>query len=426
MSLTATPVAAPLAEAPVQPAAPKGQTVYFPNLDGIRSIACLFVLSGHIFWETVQNAVQRHTSAEVFKLLEFFLGNGGMGVRIFFCLSGFLITYLILLEVKKTGHLNVKNFYIRRVLRIWPLYFVVVLFVFVGVVILKHFLHNTSPIYESRWMSSLFLNNFDNIRMKMAYPTTDVANPMLGVLWSVSIEEQFYAFWPLLFLIIPVKAYKYLLPLIIVGSVGFALVYTQYNWGTTVQDHTNANWATYFHTVSNMIFLSAGGTLAWGMLEKKAWLERTLQFPKAVWAIILLAGVAGMIYLKEPLVTNWYGFATYYLFCAIVVCLFIFNQIAAVKRPIELSKAPWLINMGKLTYGLYMYHRIVLYILGIVLLSMLHMHAESKVFYAVYIPLTFAGSYLLAWLSYNYFEKKFLKLKDKFSLFHKPAGTEAG
>ena len=116
------------------------QKVFFPNLDAIRFIAFFLVFFYHGF-------------GEAFKLFSIHINNlGSIGVSIFFVLSGFLITYLILTEIALKGRMNVVAFYIRRALRIWPLYYAVVIGVFIIYPFLQPLFHDTSttssnPIY---------------------------------------------------------------------------------------------------------------------------------------------------------------------------------------------------------------------------------------------------------------------------------------
>ena len=100
------------------------EKVYFPNLDALRFFAFMFVYLRHGFGDVVKPIELGHF---ILNLLKNGLNDSGdIGVSFFFVLSGFLITYLILKEIEVTGKIDVRAFYIRRCLRIWPLYFVVV------------------------------------------------------------------------------------------------------------------------------------------------------------------------------------------------------------------------------------------------------------------------------------------------------------
>jgi len=115
---------------------------------------------------------------------------GKIAVICFFVLSGFLITYLLLAEERHTGSISTRDFYARRILRIWPLYYVLVLAAF--------FVFPRIPVFagalkfpeESRARSFfLYMSIFPNLAAPFPY---------LGHLWSIGVEEQFYIAWPLL------------------------------------------------------------------------------------------------------------------------------------------------------------------------------------------------------------------------------------
>src|SRR5271163_4752017 len=117
--------------------------------------------------------------------------NGWMGVDLFFVLSGFLITGILLDTKKSNGYFS--NFYARRCLRIWPLYYSVILFMFLIVPLLRP--SERQDIFGPRsspwWAYLLFLQNF-----LVSVPTK--ATGLLGVTWSLAVEEHFYLVWPLI------------------------------------------------------------------------------------------------------------------------------------------------------------------------------------------------------------------------------------
>jgi peptidoglycan/LPS O-acetylase OafA/YrhL len=149
-----------------------------PQLDGVRGIAVLMVVLLH--------ASDKYPTLG----LQPFFRNGWMGVDLFFVLSGFLITR-ILLQTKDSGY-YFRNFYARRCLRIWPLYYSVLLLMFVLIPLARP--SDAATVFESRsspwWAYPLFLQNF-------LVPVPTMATGPLGVTWSLAIEEQFYLLWPL-------------------------------------------------------------------------------------------------------------------------------------------------------------------------------------------------------------------------------------
>ncbi|MCX6297258.1 MAG: acyltransferase, partial [Bacteroidetes bacterium] len=144
--------------------------IYFPNLDGLRFAAFLMVYLQHGFFNSIKALDINGTFYE--KLISV-LCNGGIGVSIFFVLSGFLITYLILVESDLNGKLNVGYFYIRRTLRIWPLYFAVIIFVFLLYPYFKGLYGIAENTCNIPGYYFFFLSNFDVINIQKYHPGLD-------------------------------------------------------------------------------------------------------------------------------------------------------------------------------------------------------------------------------------------------------------
>jgi peptidoglycan/LPS O-acetylase OafA/YrhL len=162
--------------------------VYFENLDGLRFLCFLSVFFFHSFhtdYASIQSSNLYH-----FIRRDLF-GNGNLGVNFFFVLSGFLITYLLIEEKRLNGQIDIKKFWIRRILRIWPLFYFCVVFGFYIFPFLKTAFGQHPNETASIGYYLTFTNNFDFI--KKGLPDASI----LGVLWSVAIEEQFYFVWPI-------------------------------------------------------------------------------------------------------------------------------------------------------------------------------------------------------------------------------------
>jgi peptidoglycan/LPS O-acetylase OafA/YrhL len=149
-----------------------------PSLDGWRAVSILLVLAAHS--KFVPGFPQE------FESVFYWLFSGNMGVRTFFVISGFLITWLMLVERSKTGRISLKHFYIRRILRIFPVYFA-----FLAVVLVLQWL---TPFSQGDWAWIANLTFTTGINPPGAGNTTTT-----GHLWSLAVEEQFYILWPLLF-----------------------------------------------------------------------------------------------------------------------------------------------------------------------------------------------------------------------------------
>src|SRR3954471_9655941 len=126
-------------------ASAKKEKIFFPNLDGLRFISFFLVFLYHTYMTFFNNI--RDASPDAFDYIQRLFQHGNLGVNFFFVLSGFLITYLLIKEKEYTGKVHVPNFYVRRILRIWPLYYMCVFVGFVAFGILKKM--SGEPIVEN-------------------------------------------------------------------------------------------------------------------------------------------------------------------------------------------------------------------------------------------------------------------------------------
>ncbi len=179
----------------------KSEVFYFDKIDVIRFVAAMMVVIYHAYGDWVSNwqYLKFMTNGDgqglnLFgRALNVFLMNGGYGVDVFFLISGFLITYLLLKEKQASnGKINILKFYTRRSLRIWPLYFLILA---LTPCIIKLVGQTYSPNYIA---NIFFYNNFDTMEHHYwIYP--------LAHFWSLCIEEHFYIFWPVIIYLIPNK-----------------------------------------------------------------------------------------------------------------------------------------------------------------------------------------------------------------------------
>jgi peptidoglycan/LPS O-acetylase OafA/YrhL len=181
----------------------KEKSVYFKNLDGLRFFAAFAVIIGHCqSLLYVEKGKIDPYSPYASKLANF-------GVDFFFVLSGFLITYLTITEINKTGKIDIKKFYLRRVLRIFPLYFG---FGIVAIVFGKFFV-NWVGYYTNDYQYALQPYSFKDLATNLGFLFTfsiniqamigwhgGVSSMLVGHFWSLAVEEQFYLLWaPVLF-----------------------------------------------------------------------------------------------------------------------------------------------------------------------------------------------------------------------------------
>ncbi len=150
------------------------------SLDGLRAASIALVVGYHAVNAATQVKLHRDYSGPWQYLL-----NGELGVSIFFVISGFLITHLLLRETRKTGTINLLDFYIRRTFRIWPAFFF-----YLGAIVLLYWFHVIGIARRDVVAAGAFVYNY----------VPHVGNPLVAHSWSLSVEEQFYLFWPVLLL----------------------------------------------------------------------------------------------------------------------------------------------------------------------------------------------------------------------------------
>ncbi len=307
------------------------------------------------------------------------------GVNFFFVLSGFLITYLLLQEQKNNGKINLKLFYIRRSLRIWPLFYLAVFSGFFVLPMVSSMLNRPVDTPDNFLYYLLFLNNF--------IPPKGFAG--LGVLWSIAIEEQFYLFWPILFIVFK-NNQKWISPSIIVISLAYTL-FVRFN---------------YYDTLNCILDMGVGGTIAYfsfnGQLSKKF-------KPLKKSALIITYSIgAALILTREFWILNEFMAKTERLVYSIFFAFIILEQNYSQHSFYKMGNFKIISSLGKYTYGLYVLHFYAIYLIAN-LLDIFGVHDNIFVVLLIEPVLAFILSIFVAYLSYHLYEKHFLKLKKKFA-----------
>jgi peptidoglycan/LPS O-acetylase OafA/YrhL len=318
--------------------------------------------------------------------------NGYLGVNFFFVLSGFLITYLLLVEKDSKGKVHIGMFYIRRILKIWPVYYLCIAIGFLAFPVFKSYFGG-SPNETANPLYYIFLvNNFDYIRHG-----TDSST--LAVLWSIAVEEQFYLVWPLIIAFTNKKYLPYVFYTIIAGSFVFRCFY--YDNGNILVHHT-------FSCISDM---TVGGLSAYYILysEKfKTWVQSIT----GVKAVTLYVSVAILYFFRQYI---FIGYSTPFerLIFSIVFALVILNQNYTLSN-FKVGKLKTISKMGQYTYGLYCYHMIGILVAHTLLLKF----GFSGIFSLMVVEFTLSLvlSILIAMVSFRFFEKPFLSLKERFQI----------
>lgn len=357
------------------------KSIYLPGLNGIRAIAAIGVLFSHINLALPDFGVLNYSL--------FGFGNtgshkswqlGAYGVTIFFVLSGFLITYLLLKEIKKFQRINKKDFYIRRILRIWPLYF---FYLIVSLIILSIF-------NEKLDLIDVYLYIFVAANIPFLLGT---AIHLVGHLWSVAVEEQFYLFWPLLFTKRGIN--KKLLIVLIAGIFSFKIFLFVFYRGSLLYD---------LFFINRFECMMIGGLVAVLFVEEnkviKIMNHAVSQY--LAWGSILI-----LVFNQFPLPAVLGHF-----FYSLVTACIIVGQISATKKVINLENF-WLNYLGLLSFGIYVYHPLVIYILQKISINNWF---RNEITLVVVIYVSVIGlTIIMAQLSYNYLEKWFIQFKVKYA-----------
>lgn len=367
----------------------KTGTVYFPNLDAARFLAAFAVFLLH-FSNEIRGTFPYLNAEPIFTFFYTFTGKGGLGVNFFFVLSGFLITYLILAERKNNGFFHVGKFLIRRTLRIWPLYFLIGLVGFV----LFPILFSTYSTAHQPLNYFLFLANFDELWSG----TLDSVN-FLTAPWSVAVEEQFYLFWGLaLFILFRIKKFQPLYLILILYLISF-----YFRW-----DNWQNERILHYHTLAVCQDILMGSFIGLSLFQQKKWLDVLQKIPK--WGVLLayLIGI-GICVTKNKLFVGQAVVAERFLL-SLFFAFVILDQIRGEHSLFKLGKMKFMTYLGKISYGLYMYHLVVMYLL-LRFLPLQDFSAPVSSF--IFFITSFGFTVLISAISYRYFESKFLSLKPQ-------------
>jgi peptidoglycan/LPS O-acetylase OafA/YrhL len=363
----------------------KRERYYRPELDVLRCVAFLMVFTSHI--------PATGNTPSGFSLLGTVEESGATGVCVFFTLSAFLITELLLREREETGVIHRAAFYIRRILRIWPLYFVAVA---ISIAV---------PFVYHRWVAPLhfvlpYLLFSGNIATSAlgAYPR----NGMLAPLWSISVEEQFYLLWALLlfwkgrsgawFAILGILPVAWAVDLLI-------------PWHGGARDPN-----LWTNSLSQFQYFALGALVSLHFHRRPVHLSRLSR-------VAMLAGAGVFLFLAadpfhflfsmapERPVTMLAGYL-----CNDAACILLLVGILDARMPRFANPLRYL---GKISYGMYVFHYTLWIGMAAVVVRLLH-HPLGAVLPELYVAVL-ALTIGISALSYQYFEKPFLRLKQHFS-----------
>ena len=367
----------------------KKDSVYFPGLNTLRFVAAYIVIVYHI---EIIKANQHLPSLSHIKAVD---AMGKLGVILFFVLSGFLITYLLLAEKNVYNSIDVRKFYMRRVLRIWPLYYFILGLSFVVLFFVPGLQIGDSLIASGITPGIILLYIFflPNLALALSKPL-----PFFAQSWSVGVEEQFYFVWPLLLrrfkntgLLLGSILFIYLfVKLGLFGVIKYKLHY----WNETM-NVIKAFWNSFLIDT-----MAIGGLFSYAYYKKSAILKffyhpATQLISYGMMLYLFISGM-GLGNLKSEIFSVLFG-------------ILILNVATNKKLNITLLNTSVFQYLGKISYGVYMYHSLCIILTIKVMIK--YDFYNNVLLYIIASALTI----LVSAVSYHYFERYFLSLKDRFT-----------
>ena len=375
--------------------------VYFGGLDGLRFVAAYAVLVHH-----VEQTLEMHGYASAFghPVIERI---GIEAVHFFFVLSGYLITYLLLTERARTGTVAIGRFYVRRILRIWPLYYAIV---FVGL-----------------WLGP----RLPGLAWPGAYLAIDTGSPIVvllylvilpnavwrffGVLphaaqlWSIGIEEQFYLIWPALMRwarrpVVAVLAVFLFFP-------GLRLALAVLRRASTL-DMTSTGWQVVAFIGEQPFHCMAIGALAacahhdGALAPGQPWAQRLFRAPVRV-ALYTLLALSLLAPVELPRPVHWLMPLLYAWLCL---------DVAVHRAGARGLDTPWLRKLGQISYGIYMVHSFVIALALRFVVDVLGWGPARFGWRPLLYGCSTAATLVVAWASYRWLESPLLALKRRFEV----------
>jgi peptidoglycan/LPS O-acetylase OafA/YrhL len=353
---------------------------YLPALDGVRAIAILLVICVHfcqLYLEKSHSMIWR-------------LGLGGQtGVDLFFVLSGFLITR-ILLDAKGSPHF-LRNFYVRRALRIFPLYYLTLIALFV----ILPALHITPwvPAKQSFWYW-IYLHN-----IPLTFNPALLTGP--NHFWSLAVEEHFYLVWPFVVLMLSTRNLYKAVAAAVAVSLLSRMVWAQYD--------------TYYLTLARLDGLALGAAIAvFASTQPNQSLARLVPWAKGIFGAVAIAMLVPLVLPHfQLLVMRVLRNTLIALLFASGLVLIIENRSGIVSR---LLSTPFMRSIGKYSYAMYIFHPFILD----------WMYARGMTYSLPWLLAGAALTYIAGWISWHALEKPILSLKRYFEYVPLKEGAPGG
>lgn len=370
--------------APNEPAKERKGSFYRPELDVLRFFAFFAVFLFH-FSHPVEFYVAHGIPRAFASTINGLMQGGVFGVDLFFVLSAYLITELLLREKSECGSLDVRSFYVRRALRIWPLYFF-----YIGLSLIPALNPDHAfPLHQAA--AFVFMAGNWSI-IAWGWPLHSIVGP----LWTVSIEEQFYLLWP------PIVRKLSREQLVTAAIVMLAISTAMRILMVVVHGGMNSVWC---NTLGRLDPIAAGILMAALLKGKIPQWRPVFRLGAFACSVVALALVANYWQIHQPESLKWIPTLVGFPVVAISCTLIVFSVLGAQVR---LPRS--LIYLGKISYGLYVYHPLGNFLSG----KLIPIHTAFLQL-ALRPILALAFTIALAATSYAILEKPFLKLKSRFA-----------
>jgi peptidoglycan/LPS O-acetylase OafA/YrhL len=363
---------------------------YFKNIDALRLITFLLVFLRHGFFSNNKIIEQNY----LVQWHDHYFNVAAIGLDFFSVLSSFLITWLILNEYQANSNFILKNFYARRILRIWPLYFLMIAIGYIAIPMVAKLIHIEIPELPNVLWFLTFTSNYyaGYIDQNFVF--------FLVFLWFVCVEEQFYLVWGLVLKYLK----EYMDHICIVLLAVYVLI--KYIFATSA-------FPSFFDTVNYLPNFCIGAYLAKSTVSKNAIYQKLIQLKKYVWvSVYLVLAVVFLFY--NQLFESYHAENLKHILLSVLFALIIFENCFTEKSLFNLSKYKIINYVGTLNYGLYCWHGLVITLIKKSMEYSGHTDSIIDVFF-IYPIITLTLTIGISIVSFEYFEKRFLNLKKYFT-----------
>lgn len=370
----------------------KSNKVFFEGLNELRAIAALSVIFHHIELFKDRDGISSIFTNQYFSYFIERLGKNG--VYLFFVLSGFLITYLLLQEKDNHKTISFKKFYLRRIFRIWPLYYLIIAISFLLIPYLAYNfeIFQLTPTYFNRISDP---SNFDSLSITLYLffmPNFALAagKAVVGAAqsWSIGVEEQFYLIWPLLLYLFNKSKLLLVFICMLAGYIFFNL-------------HL-VNHITPLLRKVPFEFMAIGGIGAYFYYYGKDTIQLVTKNPFSYIVMLVLIFLLLILPLGPLYIQN--------------ICLgvlFMFLILITIDNNNKLVfRNQYFSFLGKISYGIYMYHAFVMFLVFPFVNKYINPSSDILLYNILVYIFIISITIIISHLSYKYIELRFIKIKD--------------